>query len=285
MKIIYCGKFNEESTNYSQARELRKISELIEYPIKVKINELGFDEMNRDIINFTKLHKPDMLLIAKGVGLNHLTINICNQVTKTCMWYMDAFPHGNWDNNHIERLKQCSFICCDKTQAVNEALKYNKNVYKLCEGYDQEIDKYIPLEQNIDVSFIGGIYGNRASICSAINATVYTSVYGLNHSKVVNHSKINLNFCTHLCASDRIYKILAAKGFLLTDDWTGREFEDGKHLVIFNNLNDLQDKIEYYLNHEYERNLIAEAGYKEVQQYNRINWANELINIYNSIDF
>ena len=47
-----------------------------------------------------------------------------------------------------------------------------------------------------------------------------------------------------------MYKILAAGGFLLTDDWYGRELTglvDGEDLVIYNNISDLQEKIIYYL--------------------------------------
>ena len=48
---------------------------------------------------------------------------------------------------------------------------------------------------------------------------------------------------------DRVYKVMAAGGFLLTNDWIGREemFVDGEHLVIFNDPQDLAEKIKFYL--------------------------------------
>ena len=86
--------------------------------------------------------------------------------------------------------------------------------------------------------------------------------------------------CTDNCASDRIYKILAAGGFLLTDDWEGRELTglvDGEHLVIYNDVLDLQEKIVYYLKNEKLRNKISKQGNNKVKKLTRKEWANELL--------
>ena len=37
-------------------------------------------------------------------------------------------------------------------------------------------------------------------------------------------------------------------------------FKDGKHLVIYRDMNDLRNKIKYYLKHEKEREAIAKNG-------------------------
>jgi hypothetical protein len=287
MKVVYSGAFHETSTNYSQARELSKVTDcdLIEYPCKVRAGEIGAYLRDKELIELVRKEVPDFVLFAKGTGMGIDVLKECNKVSKTCIWWMDAFPHGNWDAEHVERLKQASFVCCDKVQAVNEAKKYCKNVFRLCEGYDQTIDIPYKLPKVVDVSFIGGIYGTRHEMCLAANAHTYNNAYGNLHAQIVSSTKINLNSCTHNCASDRVYKILAAKGFLLTDDWEGREFIHGKHLVVYNGIKDLQDKVEYYLEHEDERETIAAAGHEEVQKYSRKHWAANLIEIYNSIDF
>lgn len=61
----------------------------------------------------------------------------------------------------------------------------------------------------------------------------------------------------------RNFEVPACRGFLITSDASNlREYyEDGKEIVIFNNVNDLIKKIKYYLKHEVERETIAEAGY------------------------
>jgi spore maturation protein CgeB len=51
--------------------------------------------------------------------------------------------------------------------------------------------------------------------------------------------------------------------FVLSDkpsDMAELGFEDMKHMVIYKDINDLQDKIKYYLTHEKEREKIAKEG-------------------------
>ena len=157
------------------------------------------------------------------------------------------------------------------------------NCHHVTEGYDSMVENILDNEKILDVSFIGSIYGNRAQVLNAIKPQVHITndAYGSAHAEIVSQSKINLNMCTSLGASDRVYKILAAGGFLLTDDWTGRDkmFEDKKHLVLYDSIDDLNEKIEYYLNHPDLREQISKEGNVEVQKYSRLNWASKIIEL------
>lgn len=111
-----------------------------------------------------------------------------------------------------------------------------------------------------------------------LNIPIIQNAYGKEHSKVVSQTKINLNF-TEGGTSDRTYKVLASRGFLLTEPWDGMEgdFIVGKDLDVFNNVEELRDKIEYYLKSERIRNRIANNGYKTVKKFDRINWAKKIL--------
>ena len=67
-------------------------------------------------------------------------------------------------------------------------------------------------------------------------------------------------------AAPRVYEALACRSFPLVDDQKDVKslFKDGKHLVIFYKIEDLQQKIAYYLNQPDERKKIARQGYEEV---------------------
>ncbi|MBU4305400.1 MAG: glycosyltransferase [Candidatus Omnitrophica bacterium] len=69
-------------------------------------------------------------------------------------------------------------------------------------------------------------------------------------------------------ASPRVFEILACKCFLLVDKQPDvlSLFEDGKHLVVFEDADDLRRKIKYYLEHAQERITISEAGYALVHE-------------------
>jgi len=71
--------------------------------------------------------------------------------------------------------------------------------------------------------------------------------------------------------SNRIYEVLGRGGFLLHPQVEGldTEFTDGVHYsgYIFGDLNDLDQKIRYYLKHEDEREKIRRAGHEHCKAH------------------
>ena len=69
-------------------------------------------------------------------------------------------------------------------------------------------------------------------------------------------------------ASPKVYETLACKSFLISDRQRDvvSQFENGKHLVLFNDITDLKEKISYYLSKPGERKRIAAQGHDEVLQ-------------------
>lgn len=79
-------------------------------------------------------------------------------------------------------------------------------------------------------------------------------------------SKIVFNTSMTNDLNMRTFEALGTGSFLLTS-WipTIEEvFEDGKHLVLYRSLDEMIDKAKYYLEHDEERERIAQAGYEEV---------------------
>ena len=148
----------------------------------------------------------------------------------------------------------------------------------LQEGFDHIQNYPVNTDYLYEASFIGVLRNKRVDYHREIGFKVISDAYGEKHSEAVSQSKINLNF-TEGGTSDRTYKVLASKGFLLTEPWPnmGLDFIDGKDLVTFNNSNELKNKIEYYLNNEEERLIIAENGYKSVQKFSRLEWAKKIL--------
>ncbi len=62
----------------------------------------------------------------------------------------------------------------------------------------------------------------------------------------------------------RNFEIPGCKGFLVTGnaDNLGDYYENDKEIIIYKNVNDLIERIGYYLKHDKERELIAQAGYE-----------------------
>lgn len=90
--------------------------------------------------------------------------------------------------------------------------------------------------------------------------------------KVFRASKINLNMTIPNIKSGiplRVWDILGSGGFLLTNYQAEIPyyFEEGKDLVCFDGIEDMRDKVRYYLSHEEERVKIARSGYEKVKEH------------------
>ena len=89
--------------------------------------------------------------------------------------------------------------------------------------------------------------------------------------KIFHLSKINLNFTSKPIRTGlplRLWEILGAGGFVLTNFQSEipEYFEVGKDLDIYASEEELMEKIQYYLEHEKERQAIAESGYRKAKE-------------------
>lgn len=89
-----------------------------------------------------------------------------------------------------------------------------------------------------------------------------------NHKVVVGDS-VCINFNHMHYWSDRVYETIGRGGFMIHPYIRGmeEEFEDGKHIVFykFGDFDDLKRKIDYYLEHDEEREAIRRAGHEMVK--------------------
>ncbi len=95
--------------------------------------------------------------------------------------------------------------------------------------------------------------------------------YEKNMPIIFHNSKINLNITLKSITSgipQRVLDILACGGFCLTNyqPEIGELFADGEELVMYTSEEDFQQKLEYYLTHDEERQQIAASGLKAVME-------------------
>jgi spore maturation protein CgeB len=80
-----------------------------------------------------------------------------------------------------------------------------------------------------------------------------------------SQSKIVFNISIKDDVNMRVFEALSTGSFLLTN-WIptlGNLFDDGKLLVTYKTLDEMVEKARYYLEHEEEREAIAQAGHEE----------------------
>jgi len=290
MKILHIAVFDNagvsSDTSFAIAMANRSdIEEVLAYNYRPRAEEIGYEKRDLELIQICREEQPDLVLFVKCNIMHTQVFEECKKICPIVYWFPDPLITFRQDPGFMEKAKISDMVVVDKKNVFDEIKPHNKNVFIIPDGFDASLEKPREgLDQEYDVSFIGQTYGDRLEKLQKIkhNATIISNAYGVRHSETVARSKINLNFCTSDGPSNRIYKVLAAKGFLLTDDWIDRdkEFEDGKHLVIFKDIDDLNEKISYYLENEKERDRIREEGYKLSHKYTREIWVEKFLNIF-----
>lgn len=286
MKILYVAVFTPQSTNVWQADAFEDLGhEVIRYDYRQKAKELDGRLSNEnpkrddDLILLCIKERPNIILYSKCNQMDVRVVEECGKVGKTVLWYMDF--QDNINTELIAKFKMCNHVFCSRWDGINVAKQYNKNVYRLQGGYNPKVHYPMVVSKIRDVAFIGRCRDDRTVYQKEIGFEFINGVYNETHSKIVSETKINLSFTEGDGISNRIYKIMAAKGFVLTQPWYNMEndFEIGKDFDIFISLQNLKEQIEYYLKNEDKREVIAECGYKTVQKYDNSNYARRVIEV------
>ena len=151
----------------------------------------------------------------------------------------------------------------------------------LPEGANPNVHRPYDVEKSIDVSFVGQCYGNRAEVVDELKRRgISVEAYGtdwpnghLSNEEMVktfSRSKINLGFggvAGHkntFCLKGRDFEIPMSGGLYLTEDHPelAVAFRPGEEILTYSGIEDLFQKIKYYLNHPVEAEEVRAKGYK-----------------------
>jgi spore maturation protein CgeB len=218
-----------------------------------------------------------------GVGCHRLNIRpLAQKKMPKVLWYMEQLDGGNEiveENKDEFRAIAGGF---DKIIFTDKQGEFETEIKKLGAkeiAYLYPV-KFLPsfkplnLPKKYDISFNGTPSKRRWDFMKKINKEFNVSMFSKfdldARARLINQSKINLHisFEDYACTNAvnlRAFDVLPCGSFMLHDHIKEPDmFEDKKHLVYFNGVDDLMEKIDYYLEHEDEREKIAEAGRKYI---------------------
>lgn len=100
-------------------------------------------------------------------------------------------------------------------------------------------------------------------------------------AKKYSQSRIVLNECIHDDLNMRTFEALACKRLLLQEDIPAiRDHFDERHMVFWKTIDEAVEKAKYCLAHPEEREVIAEAGYKEfLDKHTYMHRAKEILKV------
>ncbi len=146
-----------------------------------------------------------------------------------------------------------------------------RSVHWLPLACDPEIHGKRETKKKFDIGFVGSItpaHARRKALLEKLASKFKVEVSRLFLEEMAEHfsaSKIVFNNAIKNDLNMRVFEALCSGSLLLTDAADGLSdfFEDGKHLVVFNdgNITELAGR---YLENEKEREMIASEGRKEV---------------------
>jgi glycosyltransferase involved in cell wall biosynthesis len=151
--------------------------------------------------------------------------------------------------------------------------KYNglvKSSYWFPNSYPDDLIDKLNIEKIVDVGFCGNIL-NRGHVIESLNKyKIKKDIFVIGDDMVnsINSYKIHVNCNISDDINYRTFETTGCGTFLLTNYTPGLEllFDIGNELVVYDNLEDLDKKVRYYLDNEIERERISKAGYQRAKR-------------------
>jgi len=186
---------------------------------------------------------------------------------KVC-WYFDKIwaERVGW---FYETYPKVDYMFMTDGTWIKKNIEQYPNLRVLRQGIG-DYEKGINEPRDIDVAFVGTSYGERQELVDFLK-----SDHGLRFKVYERQFNRNLN---NLCASvpifvapkypsddnywsNRVYLLTGSGGFLIHPRLKELEEEWGDNLVYYDSINDLREKIKFYLENPEERRLMAEKEY------------------------
>jgi len=260
----------------------RIFSKVIVYDYIERLLERGFKGINEELVELVKKEKPKYL-VWPSVNYEFLESTF-DEIRKlgtkiVGLFFDDEFRFENYSKYWIPHLDFCVTNCEEVLEKYKEFGAKVIHVF-VCHNFPLDVD-WDNIKYKYEVSFVGTKTLERVKYINEIRKRgikVHLAGHGWSLQgkvpfeemlEIFQTSKINLNFSgtkeNKKGWKGRLLEVINAGGFLLTEYRPGIEefFEIDKEIVCFTNVEEMIEKIIYYLNHEEERKKIARAGWEK----------------------
>ena len=267
-----------------------------------------FDQkhLNKNLISIVDKTKPEIAIIAGGHRINKSSIQTLNErKIRTVLWTID--PPKNF-HPLLQAAAAYKNIFCQGTEAIHLLRKNNiQNAHWLpmaCDPIFHHPVELTPREKEkygSNIVFVGSYYPNRYTLFKKLigfdfgvwgpgwnklektsdlrchikgehtRLSEWIKFYSASKIVLASHYQDPENKYQVFQASPRIFEAMACGAFVISDFQKDvfSLFKDGEHLVGFRTLDELIEKIKYYLSHTAERKKIAEQGRQEVLRHHQ----------------
>ncbi len=276
-----------------------------------------YNFLSETVIARCEACKPDLVFALAQAPLSTDCLErLRRQGIPTAFWFVEDFRFMDYWKRSAKYYDY--FFTIQKDELYRELEKEGiKNYHYLPTAACPDIHRPSELtveEKNYygsDISFVGAGYYNRRhffkglldfdfkiwgtdwDMHSALAGCIQRSGARIDTEEIVkifSAAKININLHSSTYhkgvnpfgdfVNPRMFEIIGCGGFQLVDRRSGLEgmFEENEEIVLFDDLDDLRNKITYYLNNPEERGRIAERGRQRVlREHTYINRMQEML--------
>ncbi|MDI6785870.1 MAG: glycosyltransferase [bacterium] len=258
--------------------------EVIAFDPLSTMKKYGKRIMNRILIENIYRWSPDIVffvLFKDEIEFDTLLEIRDNMEMKTLNWFCD--DHWRFDTFSKFYAPYFSYIVTTYKEAAKryKEIKYENVIFSqwACNHF---LYRKLNLPYKYDVSFVGQPHGDRPKIIkNLIKYRINVECFGFGWPKgrvstyemikIFNQSKINLNLSNASRGQinqikGRDFEIPGCGSFMITgfNEALKEFFEIGKEVVVYTDIEDLIEKIRYFLKNDEERERIKEEGYRRV---------------------
>jgi len=248
--------------------------------------DISIEDMNKKFLEICLKFKPDYIFMSLANYEIYIeTLVMIKKSIKTVLL--------NWCSDDSWRFKEHSklygrFFDYSITTDKNAYFKYKQNKIDAILSNWGCPNKWLNKTKNsskckYDITFIGSSYMGRDKIVNKLFKDGFKiNCFGFGwknkpvkshrFSKILNNSKICINFSRSrknvFQTKARIFEITGSGSLCITEKSkdTNKFFQNNKELVIFNNYNELKNKISYYIKNPKLRDKIALRGYERCKK-------------------
>lgn len=265
------------------------------------INALDRNHINRKMVSLAERVQPDVAIITGGHRITASTVEILKKNgIKTVLWTIDA-PRDF--QPIIDVAPMYDHIFCQGTEAIilldKECVSGAQWLPMACDPIEHRPVQLSEEEREHygnDLAFVGSYYPSRAALFEELSCfdlgiwgpgwekldaksklrrcikgahtppSEWLKIYSASKIILVAHYQDPSGRFPVYQASPRVFEAMACGAFTISDNQRDvfSLFNDGEHLVRFDNIGELIDKIKFYIDNPGEKKDIAQRGREEV---------------------
>jgi len=268
------------------------------YDYLERMAEIGIMAVNQEVIELVRKERPRYVL---WVSWRHdILPETLDAMRKEGSIVIGWFFDDEWRFNEYSRwwIPHLDYCVTNAAEAVPKYRALGARVIHTIPNTGVAVDcDWSKVEAKYDVSFVGSrFYADREQWINELNKRkIPVHFFGEDWGgyvsfkemiKIFQYSRINLNFSKDLRyfrpqIKGRIFQVCLAGGFLLTEYVPGIEeyFEVDKEIVCFRDADEMAEKIDYYIQHDEERQAIAQSGWKRaISEYTSFHMVSKVFN-------